>query len=417
MELGMYMIARQPILDNHQNITAYELLFRSSDLNTAVIEDNVYATSLVIYNTLNQFGIPKLLGRKLGFINADDEVLRKGFLRNLPKTQFIIEILEFTRLDKELIDQIYSMKEEGYVFALDDFTFDDEHIQYFEPLFKAVSIIKVDIKLNTREMVKKKLGIFEKYQVSFLAEKVENMDEFKFYKDLGFKYFQGYYFEKPSIIRGKGIDPSKMQVLSLINMIYKDSDMDKLEAKFKEYPDLTINLLKFINSAAIANRSKITSVRQALALLGQKQLMNWLLLLSYASIEGTGSPLLMTALERAKTMELLLKRILKKENKPLLEEAYLTGLLSLIDALFQVPMDDVIKGLNLSEAICDAILYQKNILGKVLEIINRTEKNDIKGVISILEEMNISLAEYNEISMESFCWAQSNGKQMCIEEK
>ncbi len=405
MPAGNVLIGRQPILDVNQNIIAFELLFRSENESAGEAFDNLSATASVLVNVLNNLGINKLLGDKLGFINVNEEIIKKNILKPLQRERFVLEILESTKIDQEFLNSAGIMKQEGYTFALDDFVFDARTIKRFEALFNILSYVKVDVKLNTHEMITSKLNIFKPYPVDYLAEKIENMEEFDFYKKSGFKYFQGYFFSKPAIIKGRGIDPRKLAIMEIINLIFEDSDIEKLESTFKKYPEMTINLLEFINSASIGSRNRIESVRQALALLGHRQLMNWMILMEYAfkkeSLEG--NPLLFSAIERAKTMEILLRTIKKDIGRTLLEEAYLTGLLSLMDALFQAPMEEILPRLNLSPDITDALLGHNNLLGKLLLIVKNNEEDNFKVITSLLKEIEMSMEDYTRASLQAYC--------------
>ncbi len=414
---GNILVGRQPILDGDQNIMAFELLFRDDDENFAKIKDNLSATATVLINTLNNISFSRLMGSKLAFININEEIIKRDLLKTLQKDRYVFEILESTRIDDTLVEQLAELKQEGFVFALDDFQFTDETIKRFKPLFNIVSYIKVDLKLNTKELIASKFKMFKSYPVKCLAEKVEDMDEFFFYKDLGFNLFQGYFFAKPTIIKGKGIDIRKLAIMEIINLIYKDVDIKDLESAFKKYPEMTINLLQFINSAAIGSRNKIESIRQALALLGNRQILNWLILMEYAysKEKNSGNPLLFSAIERAKTMELLLHNLKNNVQKSLLDEAYLTGLLSLLEPLFNVPMKDILSELNLSRDINEALLEHKNILGKLLLLVKKSEENNFEEISTLLKDMNISPEKYTNASLDGFCWAQDNGNQ-CLQE-
>ncbi|MGA2141067.1 MAG: EAL domain-containing protein [Brevinematales bacterium] len=411
MNTGNILMGRQPILDCDQNIVAFELLFRNDESNFAKITDNLTATATVLVNTLNNFGFSKLMGDKLAFINVNDEILKRDLLKTLQKDRYVLEILETTKIDTVLLELIDSMKQDGFVFALDDFVFNDETIKRFSPLFSKVSYIKVDVRQNTRETIASKIKIFKSFQLDCLAEKVEDMQEFFFFKDLGFTLFQGYFFARPTIIKGKGVDPRKLAIMEIINLIYKDSDISALESSFKKWPEMTINLLQFINSAAIGSRHKIESIRQAIALLGQRQLLNWLILMEYAYMKGTssGNPLLFAAIERAKTMEVLVKTLKTGVPKNMLDEAYLTGLLSLMEPLFRMPMKDILAELNLSKSINDALIDRTNELGKLLLLIEKSEENNFPEVSAILKELNISVDKYNSAALDGIFWAQTNG--------
>lgn len=401
-------IGRQPILNPDLEITGYELLFRSGLETSANVKDHLFATARVLVNTLNNIGIPRLIGNKTGFININDELLKKGIFESLPGERFILEFLESTKIDDYLLQLVDNMKSQGYRFALDDFVVNEDRIAYLEPLIKRVCIIKMDIKQNHPDKIKDKIRYFKNQNIELLAEKIENMSEFQLYKKIGFDLFQGYFFERPTIIKTQNTDPHKTAIINLIGLIHENQDINRIEKAFKQYPDLTINLLRFINSAAIFVRSKITSVKQAIALLGYHKLMNWLILLAYA-IPGkshSSNPLFQTASIRGKAMELLIRKKHSSDITEKSDSAFLVGLLSLMDALFLSPMEDILKGLNVSKEIQDSIIFHHGEMGRFLYLIRLIEEYDLETAKSIVEELGLSIIEIRDIMLESYSWAE-----------
>jgi len=236
------------------------------------------------------------------------------------------------------------------------------------------------------------------------------MEQFDYCRQLGFDYFQGYYFSKPVILSGKKISPDQLAIVELIKLLQSNPDIQEVETVFKKYPDMTINLLKFINSAAFGTRSKITSVRQAIALLGMNNLMHWLILLSYAESgrDRNRNPLFKTAGQRAKAMELFMKNSLGEKNRRILDEAFLVGLLSMIGALFQTSLDEILKELNLNEEINVALTKHEGTLGILLSLIEETEKYDVnlKKISEILESMHVSMQAWTNNYYESVAWIE-----------
>ncbi len=404
-------IGRQPILDAHQRLYAYELLFRSGNTSSSGVVDDLGATSRVLVNTLNQFGIARILGDKKGFVNINEEVLVKELYKSLPKDQFVLEILETTRIDKDLIHKISQLHEEGYVFALDDFVFSEEFFTTFEPLFEKVSIIKVDVMLNKAEVVQGQLKKLKKYNVKLLAEKIENMEEFHFYKKMGFDYFQGYFFEKPTVLKGSSIDPKKAAIIEVFNQIRQDTDISKIENTFKMHPELTVNLLRFINSAQIYIRNRVTNIRQAITLIGYRKLSQWLLLMAYASsgMTNRSNPLFHTASQRGKSLELLTKVVKPSASQEEMDEAFLTGMLSLIGAVLCAPLEEVLREMNVGREITDAILHYKGQAGRILQVLNITEDSglDMALLLKYLDPLHLDLESLRTALLESFLWAET----------
>ncbi len=408
-------IGRQPILDVNQQLYGYELLFRSGNTAEAGVSDDLSATSRVLVNTLNQIGIHRLLGEKKGFVNINQDILEKELHKNLPKEHFVLEILETTRLSPAFLKKIEALENEGYVFAIDDFEFTDAFINTFKPLFERVKIIKVDVRLTPPERIKAGLPLLKKYPLKLLAEKVENMEEYLLYKNMGFDLFQGYFFEKPSVIKSRSIDPEKSAILNVFSLIQKNDDITAIENAFKAYPELTINLLRFINSAQLYVRNHINSIRQAITLIGYRKLSHWLLLMAYASpqVSNKANPLFHTASQRGKTMELLYQALHPCAEQSELDQAFLTGLLSLMGALLASPIEDVLKEMNVSETIIASITGFSGKIGMLLKLVVSTEDSnlDLDAIQTLLNNLNLDLEKLRTALLDSYLWAESFGSE------
>ncbi|ADD69629.1 diguanylate phosphodiesterase [Denitrovibrio acetiphilus DSM 12809] len=400
-----FYIGRQPILDARGHIYAYELLFRQAGEVTAKILDNSSATARVLINAIQNIGLGTLLSGKLGFINVDEHIILEGTLDILPKDNFVIEILETTKVTDELIEKIKFYQEQGYRFALDDMVLSKEYYAMFSRLFTMVDVIKVDYMLCNKENLKVNMQIFKRLRAQLLAEKVETQADYEFCRELGFDLFQGYFFAKPVTISSKSVDPSKAATLQLISMLKKDAEASALEKVIKNYPDLYINLLKFMNSAAFFTKGHITSIKHAMALLGRENLTKWLYLILYAGpgMDSFDNPLLMTAQIRARAMENICVKGHVAPDKA--GEAYLVGLMSLMDAVFNKTKEDVMKEFNLDTEIKDAVISHKGMLGKILKTIEDYEKDNIIMLDEHFKALGIKVGSFNEIMLDSFNYA------------
>jgi EAL and modified HD-GYP domain-containing signal transduction protein len=385
-------------------IFAYEILFRNSDTEFAEISDNLRATSSVLLNLLQNFGIHSLLGDKIGFINIDETVLTKDVIDLIPPEKAVLEILETTAVTDSIISRIREYITKGYTFALDDYVFTDEYVSNFECLHRDVNYIKIDFMLSDKEMLPIHVGLLKKrLKVKLLAEKVETKEEFLFCKELGFDLFQGYYFAKPSVVSvKKRIEPSKAGLLKLINILKDEtSKIEVIEAEFKRFPELNFNLLKFINSSAFFLRGDVTSIHHAIAMIGRTNLSKWLMLMLYAGRDGDVSmenPLMLTALERAVSME----SIAGKCRPNLKESAFLVGLVSLLEVIFEAPFDDFIHEFNLSSAIKEAVMFKKGDLGLMYELILLLEQYSIEKAEALLSELGLNISDARDARMTGY---------------
>ncbi|QAR32561.1 EAL domain-containing protein [Geovibrio thiophilus] len=399
------ILGRQPILTRDGFTHGYELLFRNPGESSAVIADNTSATARVLVNMVQNFGLEKLLGGKDGFININENILMQDILDVLPPENLVFEIIENTVVSKALIERIRKYREKGYRFALDDLFFSDEYMLMFTPLFPLTDYIKVDFTLSSDNDIRYKTRELKKYPAKLLAEKVETQESYTMALDAGFELFQGYYFARPNIISKSAIEPSKLSILKLLNLLGSDSTLDKIETEFKLQPEFSLKLLKMINSSSFFIRSEVRSIRHAISLLGRQQLQKWLIIMLYASKnkENRRSPLLETVLLRARAMELLAARVYG-ENSGIAGDAYFTGLISMLDAIFGISASELMSSLNIEGTIKDAIEKREGRLGRLLRLIETSDDRSAAVNRELLAEFRLTVNEVSEIKYASFEW-------------
>ena len=407
-------IGRQPILDRDENIFAYELLFRASDEgNIAVFDDDVTATSRVLVNTLNNIGLEKITNNRKGFINANNALLNDALLEILPNEHFILEILEHCAVDDVLIERIDELRKCGYEVALDDFIFEKNYLEKFKPLLGRVDYIKVEVCDTGIDTLTTQVPRLKKLGVKLLAEKVETQEMFDQCKALGFDYFQGFYFAKPEIIKEGGIEPAKLVVAKLMNQLMVDADDKLIEQTFKEEPGITLNLLKYINSASSGLKNDIKSIRHAIMLLGKRKLLQWVTLVSYAgSKDGSlNFPLLQLVQFRARSMELIFASFSHLGDHTQ-DEAFMTGLLSMLDVVFNLPMERIIHEFGLDAKIKDAILFESNELGAALQLVKYMERDHIEGINHMSKALSLDIAKMITIKINAIQWADETSRHL-----
>jgi len=401
-----FYIGRQPILDKEGKVYAYELLYRQQGEHAASVLDNSAATARVLINAIQNMGLECMLSGKKGFINADEEIILGGLIDILPKENFVIEILETTKVTPELVEKIKEYKALGHSFALDDMVLTKEYYDMFKSLFQVVDIIKVDYLYCDKTKLKGNLQVFKKLNVAMLAEKVETQEDFEFCKEVGFDLFQGYFFSKPVVLTQKSVDPSKAATVNLINMIKNDAEVNELESVIKGHTDLYINLLRFMNSASYFTKGNITSIKHAIAMLGRENLAKWLYLILYAgpSNDNFDNPLLVTAQVRAKMMEKLCSESTVKCEQE--DAAYLVGLISLMDAVFNRDIQDVVKEFNVDQAIKLAVTEKSGELGRLLTMVMEYENDEPEALSENIKSVGINFEGFNAIVQESIEYAE-----------
>jgi EAL and modified HD-GYP domain-containing signal transduction protein len=397
-------LGRQPILDRNQHVVAYELLFRSSGQSTdANVTDDLQATAHVITRAFSELGIASVLGDKKGFINISADLLLSDMIELLPQDKVVIELLETIRVDNRIVSRCRDLKAMGFSLALDDFGGDPQ----FEPLLDIVEVVKFDLPQMGQEALEKYVSHIKRWPVKLLAEKVEDIDQAMHCKGLGFDLFQGYYFARPVVLSGKRPDASKLALLKLVGLILGNAETHEIEQAFKRDPSLSYNLLRLVNSVAVGARHKISSLKQAIVTLGRQQLQRWLNLLLFVNQSGDmQNPLLELAATRGKLMELL--AVAQSErDKDHRDRAFMTGIMSLLDTLLGIPMEEVVKQVNLASDVENALLRHEGELGNLLLLVIKMEQNDFNTAEGLLADMQLSLDHLMQAQIEAMNWANS----------
>jgi c-di-GMP phosphodiesterase len=388
-------IARQPIVDAEDNVYGYELLFRSLQDDGSLkpdFSDEMIATTRVVVNVLNHIGIDDVVGDHFAFINIDQELLLDDILLSIPKERFVIELLEHIKVDKQVIDRVKELKELGYKIALDDAHCDPTFLDNFRPLFPYIDILKLDVSQINLDILNDRIGEFKTIGCHLLAEKVETLEQYKNYKALGCDMFQGYFFAKPDIIKKKAVDPAYKRLFKLINLLDQDTDIDKISIAFEDNPEVTLQLLRFMNSGTLGLNSKIKSIPHAISLLGKKPLKQWLLLIAFSKTDsghtGLSSPIIELVQSRAKLMSELMKKFSHDNLAP--HEAALVGVLSLIDVITGTSLEAILEELDMDEKIEAALLTHEGELGVLLDLALSIESFDIEKANFLLGNLNLS---------------------------
>jgi len=407
MSRSLYF-ARQPILDVNGKTYAYELLYRSSaKQGFSPIKDDRCATAQVLVNTLNFVDLKSIIGSAFAFINIDEAILLDDMVFSIPKEQFVLEILETVVITDTILERVIQLKEMGYRFALDDIDCSKEYIQNFQPVFKYIDILKLDITLMDEDALPRYLALFKQFDLKVLAEKVETQEEFDKYKALGCDLFQGFFFAKPDIIKNKRLDPEQVLILNLITQLQNEEDIDEICRSFEQNVALTLQLLRFINSAAFSFRTSIKSIRQAIMLLGPSQLKSWLLLISYANPahgpKGLENPLLHLAQTRSNMMQTITQAHYQNRcNGVLLDKAAFIGLLSLVEALFQTPIETILNELNVDNEITTTLVEYQGDFGVIFQLILAVEKFDTDSIDEHLSLISLSHNDFSKAVEDAY---------------
>lgn len=406
-----FFLGRQPILDRNQNLVAFELLFRQEETEERVnITNDLSASANVIINTYCQLGIQNVLGKQRGFINATPDLVLSDIISLLPCQHVVLEIKETEAITAEFMQRCNELKQKGYQFALDNIVAVNSKV---EQLLSLVSVVKVNVLVLDKNELTKLVTELNRWPVLLLALKVETREQETHCMQLGFQMFQGYYFAKPEIMSVKRADPGKLSLLKLLTLVMGDSDIEEIEKEFKHQPGLSYNLMRMVNSVANGLPQKINSIKHAIMILGRKQLQRWIQLLLYTANQSDGgmsNALMQTAAVRGKLMELIAVAE-RPHDKNHQERAFMVGILSLLNVLLGIEMQQIVDKLGIPDDMRQALLTRDGRLGQELMLIEANEKGEVATIQSILVELGfLSLSELADIEIQAVGWANRIGE-------
>jgi EAL and modified HD-GYP domain-containing signal transduction protein len=371
-----FLIGRQQILDRDLATFGYELLFRH------------------VADSLLEHGLERIIGPHVAFINFTRENLLSEVAWLLPKDRVVIEIVEDIVVDEAVVEVVRQLGKEGYTIALDDFVFSENWL----PLIRLAKIIKLDVQQTPLEKCRDIIARLAEFPLRFLAEKVETAEQFQAYYDLGCHYFQGFWFSRPSILKGKRLEANQLGVLQLLAKINDpDAPFDECAETISLDVTLSYKLLRYINSVFFSLPRKIDSLRYAVTFLGFREVRRWTSLLLLSDFSDRPREIVNLALVRARMCESLatLGRI---ENS---DHFFLVGLLSTIDRLLNMPLEEALAGLPFSEAVRDALLSHGGPAGEALAcVINYEHWRHEEARFA-----NLTPAEIGRVYLESVAWA------------
>lgn len=404
-------IGRQPILDREEQLVAYELLFRSGHHNHARIEDDLSATAAVISHTFSDLGVEEALGPYKGFLNVSEGMLLSDAVELLPHGKIVLELLETVDLTPEIVARCRQLQEVGFMIALDDVIgLEAGHREMLE----FVDIVKVDIKALDEAALRAITAELKRYPVQLLAEKVDSREQVQHCLDLGYHLFQGYYFARPTIISGKKLSHSEMSLLRLLGLLLDDADTPKLEGVFKQEPGLTMNLMRLTSSVGTGGQG-VSSLRDAITVLGRRQLTRWMQILLFTQPGSRGrlvSPLLQLAATRGRFLELLAGQ-LAPGNKKLEDAAFMTGIMSLMPALLGIGMDSIVSQLNVGGEVVDALEHRVGRLGTLLRLAETLEQEEFEECAELLALLpGLTLHQVSACETQALAWANSIGRSV-----
>ncbi|MBI5592002.1 MAG: HDOD domain-containing protein [Deltaproteobacteria bacterium] len=395
-------LARQPIFNRVKEIFGYELLFRDGLSNAFPDIDGDQASSNVLSNSFFCMGIDQITGGKKSFVNFTQELLLQKMPLLFPRENLIVEVLENVLPTEATILACREITTAGYQLALDDFIYDPA----LEPLIAMAGIIKVDIRLTPAEKAQDILNKLSAHSVKFLAEKVETYEEYEKYLEMGFDYFQGYFFSKPQVLKAQDISPSKISLLQIMAEVNREEmQFSTVETLISRDVSVSFKLLRYINSPYYSRGQEISSIRQAIMRLGEAGIRRFIpIILMSAFADNKPHELIRASVIRARFCELLCENTKTRLRSP---ELFTLGLFSLIDAIMDEQMDHLIDKLPFSADIRNALVSNTGEMADFLNLVRAYETGEWAAVSRIAETIGMDNDRIPMLYWDAVVWADT----------
>jgi c-di-GMP phosphodiesterase len=390
-------IARQPIFDRKLDVVGYELLFRGRGYAGDGFSDNPQlATATVVLNSFTELELKRIVGRKTAWVNVGREFVTDGLAQAIPADLGGLEISESEEFDEELVDALRDLKSQGYRLALDGFSSESA-----ASVLELFDVVKLDVLELGHAGLTEAVQRLRDYPCQVLAHRVATHPDHEFCASLGCDLFQGYFFCQPAVVGTRSISANRLALLQVVAALQRSdvelSDVDQLIARDVA---LSFRMLRYVNSAFFGVRSEVRSIGHALALLGLENARRWATLSVLASVDDKPTELTLTALTRARFCELAGEELGLAGGS----ELFTLGLFSVIDALMDTPMQDVVESLPLADDMRDALVHRSGPLGELLNAAAAREQGESGG--------GTIVPHADELYLRSVIWANTAAESL-----
>ncbi len=397
-------LGRQPILDANGDLDAYEVLYRDGHEEKKGVS-NRFVSASVINTILNKFGTSEILGNHKAFVKIDEKFLMSDLIFTIPNDFFIFSIV-YLDLNDRIIERFEQLKEKGYELAINDVIINEESLDKYANVLDTLSYIKIafDEKFRDDSSIKSIIHAFKVNDIKVVATKIETEEEYALAYNLGCDLFQGYFFAKPKIFENTTYDASHANILKLYTLLMEDTNIDEITAEFENNHELTLQLLRYINSGAFHFRNRISSIHHVLTLVGRTPLAQWLMLMIYSksvSKSDKPSPLMLMVKNRTEMMECVLKKIKPDVKSNTLGQAYFVGVMSLIDTVFGKDLETILDDMHVDDVVKAALLDDAGVLGDIYALIRDIESFHTQGISRFAKKYNIDKSMIEELSLKS----------------
>ena len=390
-------IGRQPILDASGDIVAYALMYKEDAQHN-------YSSASLISNVLNKFGTKSLLGDKRAFVTVEEKFLLHDLILSIPAEFFIFSLANSVEISPRVVERVELLHAKGYLLSIEHIGLSEATLEIYEPIISKLSFAKIDIRQDEDADMAQIVAGFKRVGITVVGDSIYDSKQYEKAKELGCEWFEGYYFAELKIVENAKYEASYMEVLKLYRLLMDDVNIDEITKEFEKNYEVTVQLLQFINTGAFHFKRRISSVHHILVLVGRIPLAQWLLLMIYSkslkSAKGH-SPLMLMVKNRTELMEKILKLLRPDARSNMLGEAYFVGVLSLIDRLFSMPLEEVLKHISISSEVKAALLEGEGILGEILTLIKNLESFDADAATAFEKKHALKEGVLNQALLES----------------
>lgn len=389
-------MARQPIFDTENRVYGYELLYRSNgQQNTYTGTSGDESTADVITNAFFGLDIREIIGEGKAFINFTGNLLKRGVPKMISPDLVVVEVLENLMLDEDLIEACQDLKERGYTIALDDFQYEHN----FSELFQLGDIVKIDFR-TPQKSIEETAYICRYSNKIMLAEKIESAEEYEYAKRLGCTFTQGFYFARPTIMAKESLAPLTMNFMQIMQLVSQpEPEISDIVEVISRDTAMCQRLLRLINSVYFGVKNRVSSISQALVILGLDYLREWVYLMGMQRITlNDNVEVMRLSLIMAKFCRRIAQMIPQAVREA--DAFYLMGLLSMLHNTGTQNLEKTLSEFPLTDNIKNGLMGKGGLYSDVFELAYKYEKGDWEAVDRISETYGLKSSAISDAFLQ-----------------
>ena len=390
--MDVYM-ARQPIFDTENNVYAYELLYRSNSTeNHYNGADADESTADVVTNAFFGLNVRDIVGGARAFINFTGNLLKRGIPKMISPDILVVEVLENQMMDEDTIDACRELKERGYTLALDDFEYDSSYSE----LFELGDIVKIDFR-TSQSAIEETAYVCRYCNKIMLAEKIETSEEYEYAKRLGCTFTQGYYFARPTIMSQSSVTPLPTNFMEIMQLVSQpEPEISDIVEVISRDTAMCQRLLRLINSVYFGVRNRVSTISQALVILGLDYLREWVYLMGMQRITHNDNTEIMRLsvlmAKFCKQIALLIPDAARES-----ESFYLMGLLTMVVYSGRQALEQTLEEFPLTQNIKNGLLGNGGLYSDVFRMAQSYTKGHWEQFDAIAEQYSLDKAQVSDL--------------------